>query len=112
MSAVQLNRLVQIRRFFQSGTNAYGEATGEWGNLGDAIPASRSDISDEERLQAGAVTGTLASRFVVRSTSFSRGILGSDELAHEGTTFRITGVKEVKGARGFLEISARSGGRS
>lgn len=108
MSAVQLNRLVQIRRFVKTGRSSLGTAIGDWENLGDAIPASRSDISDEERLQAGAVTGTLASRFVVRSNSFSRGITRADELENEGITFKITGIKEAKISRGFLEISALS----
>lgn len=68
--------------------------------------ASREDVSDGERMAAGSVGGYRMTRFIVRYSKQTAGILPSDELLHEGRNHNILGIKETKdGRRRFLEIT-------
>lgn len=69
--------------------------------------ASRKDVSDAEKAAAGAVEGTVRSRFVVRSSSTTRGLKPKDRLTEGGLVFEIVGIKEI-GRRDFLEITAEA----
>lgn len=104
--AQNLDRRITIRRA--------GEETGrdEW-NLPIVAPdieftiwASREDVSDGERMAAGSVGGFRMTRFIVRHSKQTAGILPSDELVHEGRKHNILGIKEAKdGRRRFIEIT-------
>lgn len=69
--------------------------------------ASRKDVSDAERLRSGMVLADLVSRFVIRASSFSRGILTSDRLRCDGREYDILAIKEVEGRAG-LELTGRA----
>lgn len=69
--------------------------------------ASRKDVSDREMAAAGAIQGITASRFVVRSSTLTRGLKPEDRLREGGLMFEITGIKEI--GRNFqIEISAQA----
>jgi head-tail adaptor len=72
---------------------------------GVAVWASRKDVSDGEKARAGEVQAVLMSRFVIRSSAFSRGLTPKDRLTSEGRAWDISGIKEV-GRRDYLEITA------
>ena len=110
LNAASLNRRIQIRRYVQTGTDGIGGTIGEWQDHGSAIFARRRDVSYAERLSAGAWDNKLVTRFVIRATAFGRSIARYDRLGHEGVTFEIDGIKEVPDNRGFLEITAQTGG--
>lgn len=89
----------------------YGVPTGYSDQLSDAIAARRRDVSDGERFQYGGLSNNLLTRFIVRSSSLTRGIDHSDRLVHEGLIFEITAIKEVPDRRrAFLEITAENSG--
>lgn len=69
--------------------------------------ASRKDVSDGEKAAAGTVMGTVAARFVVRSSTMTRQIKPKDRLTEGGLVFEIVGIKEV-GRRDYLEITAEA----
>ena len=106
MNAGSLNRRIQIKRFVQAELDPFGGFTGNWQNHGSRLFARRRDVSDAERMSAGALDNNLVTRFVVRSTAFSRGIKRTDMIEHEGVPYGIDGIKEIPDRRGFLEITA------
>lgn len=69
--------------------------------------ASRSDLSDGEVQRSGQEVGTLLSRFVVLSCTFTRSITPADEMTCDGLRWTILGIKETSG-RAALEITARA----
>lgn len=106
MNAGQLDRRIQVQRATQT-PDGYGGFTSEWADHGAPQPARRRDVSDAERMNAGAWDNKLVTRFVIRASAFGRGIRRYDRIVHEGVTFEIDGIKEVPGQRrGFLEITA------
>lgn len=108
LNAGSLNRRIQIRRFIENGEKILGEPQGDWQDIGPAVSARRRDVSDAERLNAGAWENLMVTRFVIRATVFSRGIRRTDRLTHEGVTYKISGIKEFPEDRGFLEITAET----
>lgn len=108
MNAGQLNRRIQLRRATYT-ENGVGEMIPTWHDHGAPVFARRRDVSDAERMQAGAWDNLLVVRFVVRATVFARDIRRTDRLEHEGVTYRIDGIKEVPPGRAFLEITAITG---
>lgn len=108
MNAGQLNRRIQLLRATET-ENGVGERIRDWQPNGVPIFARRRDVSDAERMQAGAWDNLLVVRFVVRATAFARDIRRTDRLEHEGITYRIDGIKELPPSRAFLEITALSG---
>lgn len=109
LNAGSLNRQVQVRRFGAVGLDEVGKAEGAWQNLGTPLFARRNDVSDGERQLAERWENLLVARFVVRATSFSKGIKRSDRLRHDGKIWEIDGIKEMPGSRHFLEITATTG---
>ncbi len=106
VTAQRLDRRITIRRA--------GEEIGrdEWNEriYSDPIEfslwAARQDASDGERFAAGSVGGYRMTRFIVRHSKRTAGILPSDELEHEGRKHNITGIKETQdGRRRFIEIT-------
>lgn len=107
MNYGSLDRRVQFRRatLFDDGY----QVTDTWADHGSLIWAGRKDVNDAvndaERAAAGWVEATVASRFVVRSTPFTRGLTAKDRLVCEGLTFDIQGIKQI-GRMDRLEITA------
>jgi len=111
MKAGNLDRLVQFRRaelVDDDYTTAlrWDEVTPENDNHGSPIWASKADVSDAERWRAGEVAASITTRFVVRWSAFSRDLTPKDRLVCEGLEYNITGIKEGKGRRQWLEITA------
>jgi len=108
MNAGKLDRLVQFRRY-EEVDDGFGESE-NWQDHGPLIHASKTDVSDAERWRAGEVSANITTRFVVRWTSFTRDITPKDRMVCEGLEYDITGVKEGRGRRQWIEIttSARS----
>lgn len=104
IGAGQLDRRVTLVSV--SATNAgtgYTETTTTLGK----VWASRRDVSDAEKATAGTVEGTVRARFIVRSSSLTRGLKPKDRLTEGGKVFQIIGIKEV-GRRDVLEITAEA----
>lgn len=108
LGASELTRRIQVQRFVETGPDGYGSRLGDWSDHGSPIFARRRDVSDAERMTAGAWDNRLVTRFVVRANSFTRDIRRFDRLVHDGVTFQIDGIKEVSPGRAFLEITAWS----
>lgn len=111
-SAGKLDRRVQFRRatLVDNGFSTslkWDTDNPESDNHGAPVWAQRSDVSDGEKARAGEVQASLMTRFMVRSSAFTRGLTPKDRLVTEGVTFEITGIKEPPGSRRqWLEISA------
>ncbi len=105
LNAGQLTRRIQIRRSTDT-RDQYGNLSKVWGDHGSPIFARRRDISYMERMAAGKWDNKLVTRFIIRSTSFGRGIKRTDRIVHEGIPYEIDGIKEVPGSRAFIEITA------
>lgn len=104
IGAGDLDRRVQFRRAALVDTGF--ERAEAWANHGAPVWASRKDVSDGERWQAGEVQAHITTRFVVRWSVFSKGLTPKDRLVCEGREFDIVGIKEVAGRGRFLEITA------
>lgn len=102
-SAGALDRRVQFRRATLT-DDGFGMVE-TWADHGSLIPASRADVSDGERWRAGEVGASITTRFVIRSSEFSRAITAKDRLICEGREYDISGIKEI-GRRDRLEITA------
>lgn len=101
--AGDLDRRVQFRRATLVDDGFQEVET--WDNHGSPVWASKTDVSDGERWRAGEVGASITSRFVVRSSTFSRDLTPKDRLVCEGREYDITGIKEI-GRRDRLEITA------
>lgn len=104
MTAGNLDRRVTFSRATPSNTPL--GLIESWSEIG-TVWASRKDVSDGERAAAGMMQATLVSRFVVRSSEFSRALTPKDRLTEGGRSYQILGIKEV-GRRDFLEITAEA----
>lgn len=101
------NRMVQFRRAAQVFDGL--STTDVWSDYGDAVWASKSDISDGERWRAGAVAANITTRFSVRYSGFAATITPVDRLTCEGREYDISGVKEIGRREGFeITAAARS----
>lgn len=105
--AVILDRKLQFRRSIEVNTPLGMSAT--WREHGTPVSASRRDVSDQERIAAGGIQASIVSRFLVRSSSFTRAISPIDRFTHGGKEWDIQGIKEAPMERhAFLEITARA----
>ncbi|MBL1438341.1 MAG: phage head closure protein [Rhodobacteraceae bacterium] len=103
MTAGKLDRRVQFRRYTEADD---GYSSGQtWADHGGAVYASKTDLSDGEKSRAGETAAWITTRFVVRHSSFSSGITPKDRLVCAGVTYEISGIKEGKGRRRWLEIT-------
>jgi SPP1 family predicted phage head-tail adaptor len=109
MTASILDRRIQFRRGVYA-DDGFGNTLTDWDDLGGPVWALRQDVSDRERFLAGQVQASITTRFLVRSTEFTRGISPADELLCEGQRFNITGLKQAKqyGRRQLIEITAEA----
>ncbi len=98
-----LDRRAQFRRATTADDGISQVQT--WADHGSPVWASRRDVSDGERQRAAEVGAVITSRFVVRSSAFTRGLTAKDRMVCDGLTFDITGIKEI-GRRDRLEITA------
>jgi len=103
ISAGKLDRRLQIRRYATIDDGL--QMVEAWADHGAPIWASRKDVSDGERAVAGWLEATSVARFIVRSSSFTRGLTPKDRLKTEDRDYDIQGIKEL-GRRDWLEITA------
>lgn len=74
--------------------------------FGAAQPARKRDVSDGERMRAGEVQAMLMTRFLIRYSAFTAGLVPQDKLICEGLSFDIVGIKQTDARRKFIEITA------
>lgn len=102
----ELDKRVRFERLL-SGRDDMGGATEEgWFPLGPKYWAKRTDMSDGERIAAEEKAAVLMSRFVVRSTRMTRGVMAADRIVHKSAVFEITGKKDTTdGRNNFIEFT-------
>lgn len=105
-----LDRRIQFRRGTVSDDGYHADL--RWSvehpdadDLGAPVWGSRADGTDAEGPGAGTIQATMVSRFVVRSSPFTRSITPKDRLVEGGMVFDIVGIKQI-GLRNALEITA------
>ena len=103
MTAGSLDRRLRFRRVTQTNTGL--GITEAWADHGSPVWGSRKDVSDGERAAAGGIYGEVSARFVIRSSTFARGIAPKDEFTCDGRRWRIIGIKEL-GRNNLLELTA------
>lgn len=101
----KLRRLLRLQRA-EEVIGPGGVIKTEWVDHGPLLFATRHDVSDAERNVAAHWQNKLVSRFIVRSSNFTRYISRSDRLMSEGIIYEIDGIKEVPPGRAFIEITA------
>jgi SPP1 family predicted phage head-tail adaptor len=104
MRSGTLDRRVQFRRATLS-DDGLGMAE-TWANHGAPVWASKEDVSDAERWRASEVSAHITTRFQVRYSPFTADLTPKDRLRCERREYEITGIKEAKGRRQALEITA------
>lgn len=110
MNASMLDRRIQFRRAqvvddgFQTAPR-WNNDNPEADNYGSPVSASRRDVSDAEKSTAVQVRAIVDTRFVVRSSAFTRSITPIDRLVCEGRVFSILGIKQIGPRHRWLEIS-------
>ena len=104
MNAGNLYRLVQFQRYTLSDDGF--ASVEDWANHGLPVWCEKKDISDGERWRADNVQANITTRFTVRWSDFTRDLTPADRLTFEGSTYNISGIKEVGGRRRWLEITA------
>ena len=98
-----LDRRIQFRRFTLT-DDGFAQVQA-WANHGAPVAASKTDVSDGEKMRSGEVSASLTSRFEVRSSVFTRALTAKDALTYNSETFQIYGIKEI-GRNRRLEITA------
>lgn len=93
MGASKLDRQITVLRASLI-DDGFSQVLGPFAPVG-TIWALRSDVKDAEKAAAGTIMATLTTRFLIRSTEFSRGIKPQDRITSEGMTWEITGVKQA-----------------
>lgn len=74
---------------------------------GGPVWASRRDISDGERWQAGQVNADVTTRFVLRGSPFACAITPRDRLECRGVMYEIMGIKII-GRREWVELTVKA----
>jgi SPP1 family predicted phage head-tail adaptor len=103
LSAGKLNRRVQFQRATLVDNSL--EQVETFADHGDPVAASKTDLSDGEKWRAGEVAAHISTRFIIRSSAFTRGLTPKDRLTCEGRSYDIVGIKE-RDRRVSLEITA------
>lgn len=102
MTPGKMDRRVQFRRYTLSDDGF--QQIEAWADHGTPVWASKTDVSDAERLRAHEVSATISTRWVVRSSQFTRTLTAKDALRYEGVDHQIFGIKEI-GRNNKLEIT-------
>ncbi|PCG09655.1 phage head-tail adapter protein [Sphingomonas ginsenosidimutans] len=70
--------------------------------------AKKSDIRDGERLAAAANGQIIEARFLVRYDEVTSALAASDQLDCEGVRYEVVGIREARGRRVGIEITAKA----
>lgn len=105
MQAGKLDRRLDILRAALT-DDGFSSGPGTPAVIG-TVWASKQDVSDGERFKNGTTDAGITTRFQVRWSSLTAGILSSDTVRCEGRTYGVVGIKEI-GRREGLEITARA----
>jgi head-tail adaptor len=103
-AVVNLDRRVQFYRATYS-DDGFGQVQ-TFAPYGGTQPARRRDVSDGEKFRANEVQSMLMTRFLVRYSAFTAGLVAQDKLTCEGLSFDIVGIKQTDNRRQFIEITA------
>jgi SPP1 family predicted phage head-tail adaptor len=103
MRAGALDRRIVIQRVTTS-PNEFNAPVETWSTLA-TVWASKSDLKDGERMQAGEVASTITTRFRIRYSTTVADVNPKDRIAHDGLTYDIVTVKEIGRSEG-IEITA------
>jgi len=106
MTTVTTSELTTRISFFRSAPtrDAFSTVKSEPMLLGKRW-SKRSDVSDAERVSAGAQGVKLTARFGVRHDSLTETITNADLIECDGVRYEITGRKEWRGRRVGIEFS-------
>lgn len=107
IAAGQLDRRIQFERYVL-GYDQHNQPIETWVDIAQRW-ASKTDVSDGEKLRAAQVGASLSTRFVVRYDSITKTITAADRIVYEDKTYTIVGIKEGEGRRRSLEITATTG---
>jgi len=105
IKAGSLTSRIVVQRDASGAENSLGEKSSNWTDF-ISYRARREDVGDSERMAAGQVTGSLMSRFVIRSSVDSRTVNNKDRISHDGKLWEIHGVKRFRGNDRYIEITA------
>jgi len=106
MTSGKLDRKIQFQRFLPV-DDGYSIVEA-WADHGGVVRAQKKDLSDGERWRADEVSAGVTTRFLIRSSTFTRDITPKDRLVCAGVTFEISGIKEGKGRNQWLELTCGS----
>ena len=105
ITAGKLNRKITIQHKTGVTQNELGEEVATWAAFA-SVYASKHDVSDAERVAAAEVSATITTRFRIRWSSTLAAVNpGDHRVILDGTTYDLTGVKEL-GTREGLELTA------
>lgn len=99
--AGNLDRRIRLESKGSSQDALGGETDAEWTPIG-TVWANRFDVNDSERVEADEMAATRMTRFVVRSSSWSKKMLADDRIFHDGAFYEIIGIKETRAGRNNL----------
>lgn len=105
-AAGHLDRRITVQRLSEGLPNGFGEPVETWATLA-TVYASRADVSDGEKVNAGQRSTALLARFVIRSSVTARTITTLDRISYDSALWNILGVKQTGDGRDrFIEITA------
>jgi len=102
MRAGPLDRLITIERFTET-RDEFNAQVKNWGTLA-TVWASKSDVSDAERIAAQEAGSTITTRFQIRWSGDVSDVNARDRIAFDGKIYDVSGVKEI-GRREGLELT-------
>lgn len=105
-AVMKYDRPIQFMRK-AAGDDGFTADAGVFAAYGDPLWASRTDISDGEKYAAAQVSAHATARFVVPWSDLTAEITPKDQIACEGITYDISGIKEI-GRRARREITANA----
>jgi head-tail adaptor len=100
---MNLERRVQFYRSVLS-DDGFGRVE-SFAPSGATQPARKRDVSDGEKYRSDQVQSHLSTRFVLRYSAFTAGVLPQDRLLSEGLFYEIVGIKSLDARRKFLEFT-------
>jgi SPP1 family predicted phage head-tail adaptor len=103
-NAGKMDRRVQFQR--ATITDDGFSSVETFANHGSPVWASKNDVSDGEKWRADQVSAVISARFQVRYSTFTAALTPADRLVYGGTTYDISGIKEIEGRKRIFEITA------